>query len=119
MASVPREPTAELARLIESEKHKTAPSAQYAREFLEVWKSACEEHAETMFMSLRIEGPTVSGDLKRAAVEAVMRIVWGRVNLPHKEEVLWANLDEAKRYAADLVDRLVAEKWERAQAASR
>lgn len=112
MASSPREPSVELARLLEAEKRKTAPDPQYAREFLKVWKKACDEHAGMVFMSLRIEGPAVSGELKKSAVEAVMRIVWGRVNLPYKEEALWENLDEAEGYASDLVDKLVAERWE-------
>ena len=59
----------------------------------------------------------MSGDLKRQAVETIMRVVWYRVDAPDKREILRKNLDDVKKYASDLVDRVVAEDWKRVTAA--
>lgn len=42
-----------------------------------------------------------------------MRIVWHRIDAPNKEEVLWKNLNDIKKYTADLV-KTVTKDWERA-----
>ena len=84
---------------------------------LEAWKRESEACADSIFMSLWIEGPAVSGEVKREAVEGIMRIVWCRIHDPDKDEVLWKNLDYIKKYTADLVDKIVAERWEQATAA--
>lgn len=45
-----------------------------------------------------------------------MRVIWFRIDTPGKEEVLWKNRDAVKKYTADLVDKAVAENWERVTA---
>ena len=85
-------------------------------EFLEVWKKESDARVGVIFASLPIRGPSISGELKRQAVEAIMRVVWFRIDTPDKEEVLWKNRDAVKKYTSDLVDKAVAENWKRVTA---
>ena len=94
-------------------------SVQSSEEFLEAWKRESAACVDNIFMSLWIDGPTVSGALRQEAVEDVMRIVWYRVDAPDKEEALRKNLDAVKKYTGDLVDKAVHERWQRVMAASR
>lgn len=86
-------------------------------QFLEAWKKESDECVGGIFMSLPIDGPSVSGELKEAAVEAVMRIVWCRLDVP--EGALRDNLRAVEEYTSALVDKAVAERWARLPAASR
>lgn len=88
-------------------------------EFLEAWKRKSDECADYIFLSLWIDGPSVSGELKQAAIDEVMRLVWHRIDAPNKADAVWENLNDIKKYTAELVDKVVAERWERVTAASR
>ena len=85
-------------------------------EFLEVWKKESDARVGVIFASLPIKSPVISGELKRQAIEAIMRVVWFRIDTPDKEEVLWKNRDAVKKYTSDLVDKTVAENWKRVTA---
>lgn len=89
--------------------------------FLEEWKRESEKWAGGIFTSLPITGPAIHGDLKEDAVEDIMRVVWFRVGKgmtdDERRQALHANLAEIKRHTSELVDRTVAERWERVQAA--
>ena len=85
-----------------------------------MWKRESDKCADGIFMSLWIGGPTVSGRLKETAVENVMRMVWSRTHKPGKPDAIRENLDAIKEHAADLVDKVVAQRRERgAQSAAR
>lgn len=84
-----------------------------SEEFLEVWKKEAEAWADVIFASVPVRGPVLSGKLKEEAVEVIMRVVGCYVDTPDKEKALWKNLDAIKEYTSDLVDRTVAENWER------
>lgn len=90
--------------------------AQFSQEFLDMWKRESVKCTDSIFLSLPIEGPTVSGALKQHAIDAVMRTVWSRVYEPGEPDAIWENLDAIKKYTADLVDKAVAERWERVTA---
>ena len=89
--------------------------------FFEEWTKESEKWAGGIDTSLPIAGPVIRGDLKEDAVEDIMRVVWFRVGKgmtdEERREALHANLTEIKRHTSDLVDRTVAERWERVQAA--
>ena len=89
-------------------------SMRSPKDVLEAWKRESDACAGVIFMSLPINGPVVSGALKQDAVDAIMRVVWHRIDAPNKEEVLWKNLNDIKKYTADLVDETVSKDWERA-----
>ena len=93
--------------------------AQFSKDFLEMWKRESDKCAGDIFAVLPIEGPTVSGTLKREAVEAVMRFVWPRIRKQGEPDALRENWAAIEKYAADLVDKVVAERWERVTAAPR
>ena len=115
MANVPAQQRRHLGRARCPEPRKAA-SGQSSKEFLKAWKIKSDEHAEVMFMSIWIDGPAVSGALKQAAIDAVMRAVWSRVDAPDKEKLLRENWDEIEKYTADLVDKTVSERWTRVTA---
>ena len=96
--------------------NKAMQKVPSSEEFLEDWKKESEAWADVIFASVPIEGPVLSGEMKRQAVEAIMRVVWYRIDTPDKEETLWKNLYAVKKYTADLVDRVVAEDWKRVTA---
>lgn len=116
MANVPVQQRGRPNRARDPEPRRAA-SGQSAKKFLEAWKRESDEHAEVVFMSVWIDGPDVSGALKQAAVDALMRAVWSLVDAPDKEEMLRENWDEIEKYTADLVDKTVAERWTRVTAA--
>ena len=91
--------------------------AASSEEFLEAWKKESEKCAGGIYMSLPIRGPEIHGDLKEAAIDSIMRVVWFRVgwDMPGDErrKAMRANLDAIKEYTSDLVDRTVAETWAR------
>ena len=86
--------------------------AQFSKDFLEMWKRESDKCAGDIFAVLPIEGPTVSGTLKQEAVEAVMRFVWPRIHEQGEPDALRENWDAIEKYTADLVDKVVAERWE-------
>ena len=90
--------------------------ALYSEEFLEAWKKESDAWVDVIFASVPIEGSVLSGKIKQQAVEAIMRVVWFRIDTLGKEEVLLKNLDIVKKYTADLVDRVVAKDWKRVTA---
>lgn len=91
----------------------TPYTKQFSKDFLEVWKRESDKCANGIFAVLPIEGPTVSGTLKQEAVEAVMRFVWPRIREPGEPDALRENWAAIEKYAADLVDKVVAERWAR------
>lgn len=95
---------------------KNMQSARSPEDVLEAWKLESDACAGVIFMSLPINGPAVSGTLKQEAVDAIMHVVWHRIDAPGKEEVLRKNLEDVKKHTADLVDKTVAWGWERAAA---
>ena len=72
------------------------PKVLSPEEFLEAWKKESDACARVIFGSVPVRGPVLSGDLKRQAVETIMRVVWYRIDAPDKEEVLWQNRDPSK-----------------------
>lgn len=116
MANVPAPQRRHFGSARDPETRKAANS-QSSKEFLEAWKRKSDEHVEVVFMSIWIDGPAVSGALKQAAVDALMRAVWSLVDAPDKEEMLRENWDEVEKYTADLIDKTVAERWTRVTAA--
>lgn len=93
-----------------------------SEEFLEAWKAESDECAAGIFTSLPIEGPEIHGDLKEAAIDNIMRVVWFRIESMTDEErgeALWSNLDAVKKYTSELVDRTVAERWARLESVSK
>ena len=86
-----------------------------SEDFLEAWKKESEKYAGGIFTSLWIEGHEIHGDLKEAAIDSIMRVVWFHVgwDMPSDErrKAMRANLDAIKKYTSDLVDRTVAETW--------
>lgn len=115
MADVPAWQRGRSGRARDPEPRRAA-SGRSSKEFLEAWKKKSDEHAEVVFMSVWIDGPAASGALKQAAVDALMRAVWSRIDAPGKEEMLRKNWDEVEKYTADLVDKTVAERWTRVTA---
>ena len=91
--------------------------AQFSKDFLEMWKRESDKCAGDIFAVLPIEGPTVSGTLKQEAIEAVIRFVWCRTYKPGEPDAAWENWDAIEKYSADLVDKVVAERWEHVTAA--
>ena len=95
--------------------------AASSEEFLEAWKKESDEWAWGIFTSLPITGPAIRGALKEEAIDDIMRVVWFRIKgmtNEERREALWANLDAIKKHTSDLVDRTVAERWERLRHAS-
>ena len=82
-----------------------------------MWERESDKCAGGIFAVLSIESPTVSGTLKQEAIEAVIRFVWCRTYKPGEPDAAWENWDAIEKYAADLVDKVVAERWERVTAA--
>lgn len=84
------------------------------KKFVEEWKKRSKESVGVIFVSLPIEGPEIRGELKREAVESVMRVVWPATGKgmtgEEKRRVLRANFDAIRKYTSDLVDKTVAEK---------
>lgn len=94
----------------------SAPDAAGARsneEFLEMWKRVSDECAPGIFMSLHITTPTVSGRMREAAIDNIMRRVWGRTYEQIGHYAIYDNLDAIKEYTGRLVDKVVAEHWEK------
>ena len=68
-----------------------SPSAEKVsrEQFLQAWKRESDECVGSIFSSLPIDWPVVSGALKKAAIEDVMRTVWALIDAP--DGALWAN----------------------------
>ena len=111
VANVPQQQRGRLGR--DPETCKAAAGGTPSEEFLEAWKRESDECARIVFATVWIEGPSVSGALKQAAVDSIMRAVWSRVDARGREELLRKNWDEVEKYTADLVDKTVAERWKR------
>ena len=84
-----------------------------------MWKRESEKCAGDIFVVLPIYGPIVSGTLKQEAIKAVMRFVWCRTHNAKRPDALRANWTAIEKYSADLVDKVVAERWERVTVASK
>ena len=82
-----------------------------------MWERESDKCAGGIFAVLSIESPTVSGTLKQEAIEAVIRFVWCRTYKPGEPDAAWENWDAIEKYSADLVDKVVAERWEHVTAA--
>ena len=93
--------------------HGGSPSAKKVsrEQFLQAWKRESDECVGSIFSSLPIDGPVVSGALKEAAIEDVMRTVWARIDAP--DGALWANREAIREYTSALVDKAAAERWAR------
>lgn len=94
-------------------------SVMTPEEILAAWKKKADKRATAIFASLPTDGPSISGTLKEEAVDVITRIAWFSSDSPNKEDVLRENYDVIEKYASDLVDRTVAEDWERMQTISK
>lgn len=78
-------------------------------QFLEAWKKESRLCVGGIFVTLPIDGPAVSGALKEAAIDDLMRTVWARIDAP--DGALWDNRKAVREHASALIDEAVAERW--------
>ena len=101
------------------ENDRKARSAEY----FEAWKKVAERKAHLIFASIPLSGPTIPGELRTEASDAVRRITWQHAcEYMTDEEKLAAcrvKSKEIDEYSWALAQKAAAEQWKRVLAASK
>lgn len=112
----------EFLKTMERERRETI-TARAEFGFFETWKRVADRKIDTLFSVIFIDGPTIPDDLREAVADHVYRFTWldATDGMAEEERIAaWIeNRDAINKYALELAERAVAERWKRMQAVSR
>ena len=115
----------DIDKILQEEAERRAEMEGRRRDlgFLEAWKRVADQKAHLIFGPLSIDGPPLSDDLKRYAVDEIFRLTWLVVCegvTGEERRAAWrANRDAINEYSEALAEKAAAENWKRASAGSR